>query len=420
MPLRWILIVWMFVMSAIAYLDRVNISIALSSIRDEFGFTDVQMGPILSAFIIGYALFQIPGGRLADRFGPRLVITLGVVWWGIFTAATALLPVGWPAALMMMIAIRFILGVGEAVVYPSSNRLVAAWIPSRERGVANGLIFAGVGFGAGITPPLITYLLINYGWRWSFYFCAILGLAAGAVWHILARNTPQEHPWISKAEEKTIEEGLPQASAMKSHVTLPLRKVFASKDVLAITVSYFVFGYVAWVFFTWFFNYLNEVRGLDLKSSAWYAMLPFMAMAVFSVVGGIIADRLTKAYGARIGRCGISVVGIGLAAIFIALATQVESAQWAAIVLAGGAGALYLSQSSYWAVTADVAGPAAGTVSGLMNMGGQIGGAVTASLTPIIAQAWGWTASFLVVAGLCVIGSLAWLVVDPNARLSTD
>lgn len=417
---RWVLIFWMFIISAIAYLDRVNISIAGSAIQEEFGFSTEELGWVFSAFVVGYALFQAPGGRLADRFGPRWVLTLGVLWWGVFTTVTALLPSGIGHALVLMILIRFVLGLGEAVVYPASNRLVAAWIPTQERGIANGLIFAGVGFGAGVTPPLITWVLMNYGWRWSFYVCAIIGTLAGIVWHLLARDNPRQHPWMRPAEQAHIEAGLPQAKAAMSHQTLPWGKILGSKDVLAITASYFTYGYVAYIFFTWFFIYLSKVRGLDLKASALYAMLPFLAMATCSPLGGYIADRLTKRYGPRIGRCGIAVFGIGLSAVFIALATQVESARLASLVLAGGAGALYLSQSSFWAITADVAGPAAGSVSGLMNMGGQIGGAVTSILTAMIAVRFGWTASFLTAAALCVIGSLLWLVVNPNARLVTE
>lgn len=417
---RWVLIFWMFVISAIAYLDRVNVSIAVNAIQKEFGFTNVQFGPVFSAFVIGYALFQAPGGWLADKYGPRKVLTFGVVWWGIFTTVTALVPSGIAHALAVMIAVRFVLGIGEAVVYPASNRLVANWIPSHERGAANGLIFAGVGFGAGVTPPIITYVLLNYGWRWSFFVCAVLGLLAGIVWWVIARDDPRDHPSVTPQERDLIAKGLPQpVEALSGHQTVPWSAILGSKDVLAIAASYFTFGYVAYIFFTWFFKYLSDVRGLDLKASAIYAMLPFMAMATCALLGGWVADRLTKRYGRRIGRCGIAVFGIGLAGIFIALATQVESARLASVVLAGGAGALYLAQSSFWAVTADIAGPSAGSVSGLMNMGGQIGGAVTASLTPWIADQFGWTASFLTAAALCVFGSLLWLVVNPDAQLMT-
>jgi ACS family glucarate transporter-like MFS transporter len=417
--LRWVLILWMFLMSAIAYLDRVNISIAGQAIQKEFNLSNVQLGWVFSAFVIGYALFQAPGGRVADRFGPRLVITLGVIWWSLFTTLTALVPPGLGMAIGLLIVVRFLLGIGEAVVYPSSNRLVANWIPSVERGVANGLIFAGVGAGAGITPPLITYVLLNWGWRWSFYVCALIGLAAGLGWHLLARDSPEQHPWISKRELATIEAGLPASvKELEARRALPWGTILGNKNILAITLSYFSFGYVAYIFFTWFFIYLSRVRGLDLKASAFCSMLPFIAMASCSPLGGWIADILVKRYGKRAGRCGVAVFGMALSAVFLALATQVESAQLASIVLAGGAGAMYLAQSAFWAVTADIAGASAGSASGLMNMGGQIGGAVTASLTPWIADQFGWTPSFLVAASLCMLGSIAWLFVNPHDQLT--
>src|ERR1035441_3603568 len=173
---RWVLIFWMFVISAIAYLDRVNISIAGHFIQEEFHLSNVQLGWIFSAFVLGYALFQAPGGKLADRFGPRRILLLAAVWWAVFTSLTALVPATLANALAVLLAVRFALGLGEAVVYPASNRLVASWIPSGERGIANGLIFAGVGAGAGVTPPLIAYILTHYGWRWSFWISAVIGL----------------------------------------------------------------------------------------------------------------------------------------------------------------------------------------------------------------------------------------------------
>ncbi|MGO4879926.1 MAG: MFS transporter [Bryobacteraceae bacterium] len=419
MPIRWLLIFWMFAISAISFLDRVNISVASRFIQHDFHITDLQLGPVFSAFLLGYALCQAPAGRLADRFGPRLVLMLGTLWWGIFTALTAMLPATMAGLLPALLAVRFTLGAGEAVLFPASNRLVANWIPSKERGLANGIIFAGVGLGSGITPPLVTYIVLHYGWRASFWISAVIGVAAGAAWYWMARNRPEEHPWVTPREMAFIEQGLPEPpNELEIGKPLPWRVIFGSKDVLAIAFSYFTYGYAAWIFFAWFFKYLSDVRGLDLKSSAYYAMLPFIAMATGSIIGGRISDLLTRRYGNRIGRCGVAVAGIALAAIFIASGTQVESARLASVVLAGGAGALYLSQSSFWSVTADMAGASAGSASGVMNMGGQIGGIVTASLTPIIAHQFSWTASFLVAAVLCAAGSLAWLVVDPDIELS--
>ncbi len=411
----------MFVISAIAYLDRVNISIAGHSIQQEFHLDNIQLGWVFSAFVAGYALFQAPGGRLADRFGPRKILGLGTIWWAIFTALTALVPSGAAGALWTLLTVRFFLGLGEAVVYPSSNRLVSAWVPTQERGLANGLIFAGVGAGAGVTPPVITYILVNYGWRWSFWISALIGLAAGAVWYLMARDRPAEHPWVSAEEAEHIRAGLPATPGGTSAAqTVSWRTILGSRDVLAVTLSYFCYGYVAYIFFTWFFIYLNTVRKLDLKASALYGMLPFIAMATCSPLGGIIGDYLTKRYGKRIGRCGVAGASIALAAVFLALGTQATDARLATIVLAGGAGALYLSASSFWSVTADLGGASAGSVSGVMNMGNQTAGAITASLTPLLAARFGWTASFMVAAALCLVGALAWLFVDPERALATQ
>ena len=424
---RWFLVFWLFVLSAVSYLDRVNISIAGGAIVDAYHLTDVQLGRVFSALVAGYALFQTVGGHLADRYGPRLVLTGGVVWWGIFTALTALVPANIAGALWLLVAVRFLLGAGEAVIYPAANKFVASWIPVRERGIANGWIFAGVGAGAGLTPPLITYLMVHYGWRSSFWVCAAIGLLAGAVWFIAARDTPGEHPQVSATEFAAIQSGLslPMANDQSSpeagdrnRALVPWRRVVRSREVWAVTISYFCYGYVAWIFFSWFYRYLSKVRGLDLKASAFYSMLPFLAMLVCCLLGGTINDRLTKWRGPRLGRCGLAAFAMGVAGIFIAFGSQVHSAQLASVVLAGGAGALYLSQSSFWSLTADIAGGSAGSVSGFMNMGGQIGGAVTGSLTPWIAARYGWTASFLVAAALCLLGAVSWLAVDPLNTLT--
>lgn len=416
--IRWLLVGWMFAISAIAYLDRVNISIAGSLIQKEFGLDNLQLGWVFSSFVLGYALFQAPGGRLADRFGPRRILSLATVWWAVFTAVVAVVPAGIPGVLAVLLAARFLLGVGEAMVFPASNRLVAGWIPSAERGLANGLIFAGVGAGAGITPPLITFILLHYGWRWSFWICAAIGLAAGLAWYVIARDRPEQHPWVKPAEAEHIRAGLPKQAPLAGGEALPWGVILGSRNVWALTVSYFAFGYVSYIFFTWFFIYLNKVRGLDLKASAAFSMLPFLAMATFSPLGGYLSDRLTRRYGKRIGRCGISAVCMAVAAGFIVLAMQARDGRLASIVLAGGAGALYLSTSSFWSVTADIGGRSAGSVSGVMNMGNQIGGTLTASLTPVLAQAFGWPSSFLAAAALCAVGAVVWLSVDPQRVLS--
>ncbi|HEY6183892.1 MAG TPA: MFS transporter [Terriglobales bacterium] len=412
---RWLLVFWMLVISAVSYLDRVNISIAGPSIEHDFHLDHIQLGWVFSAWVLGYALFQAPSGRLADRFGPRKILLLGTVWWAVFTALTALAPANIAGSLAILVLVRFLLGVGESIVYPASNRLVVAWIPSHERGLANGLIFAGVGLGAAVTPPLIAYIIYHYGWRWSLSACGLIGLVIGGLWFLIARDEPEQHPWASPKEVSYISAGLPNVEKQ----SLPWLTILGSRNVWVVTASYFGFGYVAYIFFTWFFTYLSTVRGLNLKASAGYAMLPFAAMAVCSSIGGWISDRLTKAYGKRVGRCFTACAATVLAAVFVAVGTHVADARLASVVLAGGAGALYLSQSAFWSVSSDIGGRSAGSVSGVMNMGGQLGGATTASLTPFVAKHFGWEMSFWVAAGFCFIGALAWLLVDPDEQLKS-
>ena len=420
--IRWLLITWLFILSSVAFLDRVNLGIAATHFEAEYHLSDVQFGSLSTFFLIGYALFQTPAGWLADRFGSRRVLFGAVLWWGIFTAVTAAVPTEFARPYLLLIAIRFLLGVGEAIMYPASNQFVARWIPSQERGIANGLIFAGVGVGSAATPPLVTYIMLHHGWRYSFWICALVGIAAGLVWFLAARDKPEEHRLVSEAELRTIRAGLTLGgdranSSGSVRGSPPWLQILAHRDLWLVTVSYFCYGYIAWIFFAWFFTYLARVRGLNLKASAFYATLPFLAIAIGSSLGGLISDRLTRKFGRRVGRCGIAVVGITLAGVFLAFGSNMASARLASVILAGGVGALYLSQSSFWSVSADIAGPFPGSVSGFMNMGGQFGGAVTASLTPAIAARFGWTASFLVAASLGFLGGLLWLLVDPERSL---
>jgi ACS family glucarate transporter-like MFS transporter len=414
---RWVLVAWLFVLSAVAYIDRVNMSVAGTELARNYGLSLAQLGLLASALLAGYALCQAPAGRIADRYGARRVLTLGLLLWAVFSVLTASVPRG-AAAFLLLLAIRFGLGATEAVMYPASNRIVANWIPVGERGLANGLIFMGVGVGAGITSPLITFIMVRAGWRTAFLACAALGSAAAVVWYAIARDRPSEHPSVSPAERAYI--GAGSGQRLRPLTALPWRVILRDRNVMCLTASYFCYGYSAWVFLAWFFIYLNTVRGMDLRSSALYGALPGLGMAMGSALGGFANDRLCRLYGRRIGRCGVAIAGIGSAAVFIATGALTSSTPMAALVLAGGAGALYIAQSSFWSVSADIAGPSAGAVSGVMNMGAQIGGMLTAWLTPRIGKQFGWSTSFLVAAALCVLGAALWSVVDPERSIGDD
>jgi ACS family glucarate transporter-like MFS transporter len=369
-----------FMVAAVAYLDRSNIAIAAPLLKEELGLSNVELGVVFSAFSLGYAATQPIAGRLADRFGAYRIIALGVVIWSVLTAVTASIPAGFGFAFLALLGVRFALGVSEAVIFPASNRMVANWMPPSERGLA-------------------------------------IGLVALVLWLLMARETPAAHPWASAAERDYIKSVIPDSSSASTG-TARWTMIISNPTVQLLIFSYFCFGYAAYIFFTWFFTYLSTVRGLDLKSSGIYGTLPFIAMAVASPAGGWIADRLTVSRGGRVGRCGVASAGMVLAAVFIAAATQVEDVRVVAAVLALGSGALYLAQSAFWTLSADIGRRSAGAVSGVMNMGSQIGGAAVAMLTPLLADTLGWSVSFLFTAGVCLAGGVAWLWIDPDASLA--
>jgi ACS family glucarate transporter-like MFS transporter len=198
------------------------------------------------------------------------------------------------------------------------------------------------------------------------------------------------------------------------------RAVLSRIDLPALMISYFAFGYTAWVFFSWFYLYMAEARGLNLKASAEFSMMPFACMTFFCLGGGLVSDLLTRKRGLRVGRCFLASVSMVFTALFLVIGSRVHGAFAAAVLLALGAGCLYFSQSSYWSVSTDLAGKNSGVFSSLVNMSCQVGGAVTASLTPWLAQRFDWKMPFSVAATLVLVGAVAWLVVHPENPLEVN
>jgi ACS family glucarate transporter-like MFS transporter len=419
---RFFLCLWLFVLSAISFLDRTNISIAGPQLSREFHLGNQQLGWVFSAFLIGYAGFQIPAGMLAVRFGPRRVLTGGVAIWACCNILTALLPSGFAHAILLLFTVRCALGVAEAVIYPGANQFVARWVPQKERGFINGLIFAGIGVGSGLTPPVLTWIILNHGWRAAFWFDAALGALGAIVWYTIARDKPEDHPSVSPAELQEIRNGLTSyatttGAAHVSERKIAWRALFSRIDLPALMVGYFALGYTSWVFFSWFYLYMVQARGLNLKTSATFTTMPFACMTIFALAGGFTSDLLTRTRGLRTGRCYLGSVSMFLTGIFLLIGCRVPDALTAAILLSLGAGCLYFGQSVFWSVSTDLAGKNSGVFSSIMNMSCQIGGALTASLTPWLAAHYDWKMPFSVAASLVLLGSLSWLLVHPERPL---
>ena len=416
---RWLILGLLFAISVVTYIDRVNISVTARQMMPALGLTDQQMGFIFSVFVIGYALFQVPGGWLADRWGIRIVLTVALLWWSCFTAFTAMAAASDLAGLLGIVGVlaltRFFLGVGEATALPAFNRAVTDWLPAHERGLGIGIAIGGIGIGSAITPPVTAWIMVNYGWQTAFFVSAALGIGLAAIWWLLARDRPSEHPWVAK--QGTV--------ATAAHLSLrppsiPWTALRKTPTVWWLVLSYSCLGYVAYVYMSWFYLYLVNVRGFDVLRGGYFASAPFLAMLVSCPLGGWVTDRLALRRGITQGRKLVGATGMTLAAATIGLGALMESPYLAIVSLSLGAGWLYFTIGAYWSSTSDLSKAHAGSLSGLMNMGANIGGAISPTLTPWIAQHWGWPVSLGVAALIALIGGILWLNIDPGKGLHRE
>jgi ACS family glucarate transporter-like MFS transporter len=423
---RWHIVALLALISGLTYLDRLNLSIAAGYIQDEFAFGTETLGWILSAFVLGYALFQVPGGWLGDRYGPRGVLMLAILWWSLFTATTALAPrlplASWFGLAWSFAIVRFLIGVGEAAAFPNSNKIVAYWMGAGQRGIGNALFLVGIGLGGAFTPRFITVLMERWGWRSSFYACALLGIVVAVVWRFYATNRPEEHPRVNVAElalihagEETESSGLP-AGSLPCRRT-PWGRMLSRLSVWGLILSYSCIAYPAYIFYTWFFVYLTRVRGLTLRQGSFWASTPFIAIALLAPLGGWISDRAVARFGKRRGRQGAVWLGVACSATLLWVGAYTANNTAAILLLAGAAGFNLFATSTWWAVCNDLTRRYSGSLSGLMNMFGNLGGWLSPIVTGYVATRFGWDQALGLAALVTLTAGVLWLLVDATQNL---
>ncbi|MBH0210176.1 MAG: MFS transporter, partial [Nitrospira sp.] len=319
-------------------------------------------------------------------------------------------PLGIVGALAL---IRLLLGVGEAAALPTFNRAVTDWLPPQERGLGIGIAIGGIGVGAAITPPITAWIMVNYGWQTAFYLSSALGLGLAVIWWLLAADRPTSHSWLTSAHGVSA-----PAPAQKPQLPIPWNRVRHTSTIWWLMLSYGCLGYVAYVYMSWFYLYLVNERGFSVLRGGLFAAAPFLAILVACPLGGWVTDRLSARHGITRGRRIVGMAGMGLAALSIAIGALVESAYLAITCLSLGAGWLYFTIGAYWSSISDLSPAHAGSLSGLMNMGANLGGAVSPTLTPWIAQQWGWSASLSLAAFMALLGGCIWLRINPEERLT--
>jgi sugar phosphate permease len=415
---RWYVLLLISVMYLITYLDRVNISTAAPAISKEFGFDKVTMGVIFSAFVWAYALFQVPGGWLSDRFGARGVLTGVVAYWSLMTAATAAAFSG-----ASFVAVRFLFGVGEAGAFPGATRAMQLWYPRRERGLVQGVTHSASRLGAAIAPPIVVLIMSELGWRPVFYICGAVGLLWALWWALSYRNLPEEHHLVNKAELELIRgrgpDGAINPPPMEKQTNVPWGTLVSSGNMWAIMFAYFTYVYCLWIFLSWLPSYLIEARHFTLIKVGIFASLPLLAGVVGDTVGGVATDWLLKVSGsAKIGRRVVAITGLLGCAVCIVPAALTENAYVAVYCLTASLFFLEFTIGPSWAVPMDTGGKYSGTVSGMMNMAGNFGGALSPIVFGFLAEGGNWQAPFIVAAALLVIGSAVWAFwLDPDKQI---
>jgi ACS family glucarate transporter-like MFS transporter len=374
----WRLVALLTFTATASYLARVNVSVAGVEMMREFGWSQEAMGRVFSAFLLGYALCQIPGGMLADRFGAARVLGIAALAWVVSTVSMAAAGGG----IALLLVARFVLGVTEAPTFPSAALAISHWVPAHQRARANGLVIAAIGLGSAIAPPLITFVMTRHGWRTGLMVSALPAAVAGVIW-LLVRDVPADIATQSRTAAPAL---------------LPRSRAF-----VLLTLSYTLQGYAGYIFVYWFYIYLIDVRHFDLLRGALFGSLPWLLSIVSIPLGGLLFDKL----GAR-GRI-IPIAGMAGSGVLTALGAYAAHPYLAATCLSLATALVLSVEGPFWATMTRISGERSGAAGGAMNMGSNLGGFISPALTPVLAAALGWEAALLVSAVIAVAAGALWL-----------
>ncbi len=405
----WPIVIMLCATATAGYICRVNISTAAPLLMKEFGLTQIEMGRIFSSFLLGYALFQVPSGVIADRFGARRVLSFIAWLWLILTVLQTV--VGWGpfhtgavTSLVIFMVFRFLIGITASPTYPGSAQGVSKWIMPAYQGHANGIVIASIGIGSALAPPLVSNIMVALGWRPALIVSALPALIIALI-------------WLKVREPEPIKIFTPALSNDTSPYFPGKKGRINTLSFYLLTLSYTLQGYVGYIFVTWFYLYLVQERHFGLLSGAWISSLPWILSIISIPLGGMISDRLVSGKpGPLWGRRIVPLTGMAASGILISIGAHTGSAVMAAISLAFATALILCVEGPFWATMMGIAGNKSGTAGGIMNMGSNIGGLISPVLTPVIASLIGWENALHVAAFLAITGALLWFGIKPEEQ----
>jgi MFS family permease len=421
---RYIVLALVASLSAICFIERATISQAAPDIEKSLGITKGEMGVVFSAFTLSYALFEIPMGRWGDRFGPRNILLKVVLMWSFFTAAT-----GWVWNLTSLKICRLLFGAGEGGCFPNLTKIVTIWLPSSERGRAQGILWCCGRWGAAIAPSIMAFTLLYLNWRWAFTLLSLLGVIWAVIFYFWFSDRPRGHPDVNAAE-LALMDGAESNAPSEAHV--PWGEFIRRRSVWLLWLTYFCMAYGWYFYITWLPTYLRESRHMDLQNSAFLAGLPTFMGGLGCFAGGWLVQYFAVRWGdVRRARRTVAGGAMLVASVTMVIFTGIGNNVLAVAVLGFASFCEDLVMASAWGACMDIGGRHAGALSGSMNMMGNLGGVVgpmvvgtilqNASLTAdSIPTPHAWTLAFLITATVYLLGATCWIFIDPATPLEKE
>lgn len=428
---RWRILAILIFVSFISYVLRSNISIAAPAMIADLGLSEIQWGWVLAAFTTGYALFQIPGGIIGDRFGPRKSLAAIAVLWGVMTIATSLIPgsatspVGF--VLVSLITVRFIVGMVHAPIFPVINCSIERWFPMGGWALPTGLCSSGLTLGFAAAAPVLVWMIEQWGWRIAFLTLAPLGFVSALLWWWYSRDRPGQHASVNAVELAQIRAGRssgsgstasPEAQAAEQDVDW--KQLLKNRDILLLTISYGCMNFVFYDAFNWFFYYLVTVREFSAADAGIMTSSQWIAGAAGAAAGGWLCDRLCERVGLRWGCRSVVVFGMSVSGVLLIVGSVTSSAYLAVTMLALCFLFNQLTEGAYWATSMAIGRRYAGTAGGVLNTGGNLMGILNSMLVPAAAALFGWTFAMALGGIFALLGAGMMLLVRADRPFYAD
>jgi ACS family glucarate transporter-like MFS transporter len=418
---RWKMFALLFGFGLMAYVQQRSLSVAGYRMMSELSLSQMQIGWLEWAFLLGYAALQFPGGVLGQRLGARkMLVVIGLLAF-LATITTPLAPLllTGSALFATLLGVQLLLGLSQSPFFPVEAGVIEAWFKSEQWPLVQGTLSLGLGLGAALTPPVVAWLMSSFGWQQAIAWTTLPALVLIVLWGWYARNTPAEHPRVSDAELAELETQA-QASTDQSISWRRLWNLLKCRDLLALTASYLCMNYVYYLLGNWCFLYLIQERHFTVLESGWLSSTPPLAAALGAGIGGQLGSVFGRRFGTRRGLHIVPFVSLPAAGLLLLIAVHAASPYFAVGALALCFACVELNEGPYWAAVMHIARGDTMSASGLLNTGGVVGGLVA---TPIVAYLSGhhaWSTAFLIGTLFAFCAAAAWLLVDPSKHVDSS